>query len=75
MSICELYHCCLRLAAAWTQQAYCLVTVTPAPHHPPPIIGLFVLMLCDMAHCFVHLWLRVNEQGMYEGIQEREEWR
>lgn len=34
---------------------------------PPPISGLFVLMLCDMAHCFVHLWLRVNGQRVYEG--------
>ena len=75
MSICELYHRGLRLVAAWTQQAYCLVTAAPAPHNPPPITGLFVLMLCDMAHCFVHLWLRVNGQRVYAGIGERKEWR
>lgn len=38
-----------------------------SPALPPPISGLFVLMLCDMAHCFVHLWLRVNGQRVYEG--------
>lgn len=67
MSICELNHRGLRLVAAWTQPVHCLVTVTLAPHSPPPISGLFVLMLCDMAHCFVHLWLRVNGQRVYEG--------
>lgn len=40
-----------------------------------PVTGLFVLMLCDTAHCFVHLWLRVSGQRVYEGIVERKEWR
>lgn len=73
MSICVLYHRGIRLAAAWTQRLYCLVTVAVAPHSPPPISELFVLMLCDTAHCFVHLWLRVNGQRVYEGIRERKE--
>lgn len=72
MSICELYHRGLGLAAAWTQRVYCLVTAAPAPHSPPSISGLFVLMLCDTAHCFVHLWLRVNGQRVYEGDRGRE---
>lgn len=75
MFICELYHCRQRLVAAWTLRVHCLVTVTPAPHNPPPITGLFVLMLCDMAHCFVHLWLRVNGQRVHEGIRDGREWR
>lgn len=75
MPICELYHRGLRLVAAWTQRAYCLVTMALAAHNPPPISRLFVLMLCDMAHCFVHLWLRVSGQRVYEGIEERKECR
>lgn len=42
---------------------------------PFPVTGLFVLMLCDTAHCFVHLWLRVNGQRVDEGIAKRKEWR
>lgn len=65
----------LRLAGAWTQRGHCLVTTALAPRSPPPISRLFVLMLCDTAHCFVHLWLRVSGQRVCEGIEERKECR